>query len=222
MYGLQRYKQELSDSNQKGELSEHGENYVYKKIFTTKTHEVNIKTFKALEELSYIQIESIKDTNKSYLILERLGFGQFYDAKEAIKAKLSNNKTEEYQKQMQEIKFKLTDKPLNLNEIYIQYKQNKDNKALKRIGLIIETLKNQNVDIITDELGIPRINYKSETSLAKRMKKEIEQKTESKSFKEKYEVSNEQKITHISYKDKNHTKEQQNSKEGQVIEGVEL
>ena len=124
--------------------------------------------------------------HKSYLIFEQLGFGQFKGALEATKAKFTNKKTKKFPKQMQEIKFKITDKPVSLSEIYEQYKSNKENKSLKRLMTIIRGLGDQNIDIVIDSLGIARINYNAETSLGKRMKDEF--RAGSNNLKKRYEV----------------------------------
>lgn len=187
MYGLQRFKQEFSDKDKKTQKTKDGKNNVYGTIFSTKTHSINIDIFKALDELGYIQIESLKDKNESYLILEKLGFRQIKEAKKAIKAKIFRKKTKEYPKQMQEIKFKITDKPIDLNEIYIRYKEDKKNEALRKLYTIIWALRNNAVDIKTDKLGIPIIDYEAEKSIQRRIESETEMKGEDK-FKLQYHV----------------------------------
>ena len=188
LLGLQRYKQEMMDRDVQQELSKDGTSYVYDKVFSTVTHGVNIKTFQALEALGYIQIESIKDKKAKLLLVERLGFGQIKEAKESIKAFLTNNQEEKkrYMRQTQEIRFKLTDKPLDLNKLYENYLEmgQKASKDLRRIGIIIRALKEKNVDIEVDELGIPRLNYKAQTSLAKRIEQGIKIKQSTERFKE--------------------------------------
>lgn len=200
--GLQRYKQEFSDQNKKKELSKDGENHVYNKVFSILTHGVNIKTFQALESLGYIQIESLEDKRSRLLIMERLGFGQYNEIKESIKAMITNNQDEKnkYMRQMKKIRFKLTDKPLDLNELYEQYTEvkntrgnNPKRKDIRRIGIILEALKEKNVDISIDKLGISRINYKAKTSLAKRIEQEIAIKQQKQKFREELSDYEEQK-----------------------------
>lgn len=191
--GLQRYKQEFSDRNCKKTIGKNGENYVYDKIFSTLTHGVNIKTFQALDALGYIQIESLEDRKKKLLIAERIGFGQYKEAGRSIKALLTNNQEEKkkYLKQMQKIRFKLTDKPFDLNQLYEEYldiKETKGNdvrrKHVKRIGLILEILKDKNIDIQSDKLGIAKINYKAQCSLASRIQQEREAQEAKRRFRE--------------------------------------
>ena len=200
--GLQRYKQKFSDKNMISSISKDGKNQVYDKIFSTVTHGVNIKTFKALESLGYIQIESLKDKNNKVLVAERLGFGQYKEAAESMKAVLTNNQEEKkkYMKQKQKIGFKLTDKPLDLNELYKEYldvKNTRGNnprrKDVKRIGIILEALKDRNIDIKSDKLGIPTINYNSEKSLAKRIEQEKAYEEQENSFRESLSNFEEQK-----------------------------
>lgn len=181
LVGLQKFKQEFDDSNKKKAVSRDGKNNVYKKMFSTTTHGINIKTFKALEKLGYIEIQSLEDVHKSYLVLERVSFGQFKDAKDALMEKISSpfekdkNSTHEYQKQMQKLKFMLTDKPIDLDEMYKEYKNNSKDKNMRRIGMVIEALRDKNVDISIDKLGIPSINYKSQKSLASRVDEMIKE-----------------------------------------------
>lgn len=209
LVGLQRYKQEFSDKNKKKELSRDSENHVYNKVFSTLTHGINIKTFQALESLGYIQIESLEDKRSRLLIMERLGFGQYNEAKESIKAMITNNQDakNKYMRQMKKISFKLTDKPLDLNELYEQYEEvkntrgnNPNRKDIRRIGIILEALKDKNVDISVDKLGISRINYKAKTSLAKRIEQEIAIKQEKQRFKEELSDFKEQELSQEQHK----------------------
>ena len=80
LVGLERFKQEFQDRNVKKFPSKDGESNVYKTVFVTATHGINIKTFESLEKLGYIEIESLKNLRKSYLIFEKLGFGQTKEA----------------------------------------------------------------------------------------------------------------------------------------------
>lgn len=191
--GLQRYQQQFRDKKMITTLSKDGKSQVYDKTFSTETHGINIKTFNALESLGYIQIESLEDSKKKALIVERLGFGQYKEARASIKAVLTNNQEgkNKYMKQMQEIKFRLTDKPFDINEIYKEYLDIKDTrdknprrKDIKRIGIILDALKDKNIDIEKDKLGIPRINYKANKSLAKRIGQEKAFEERENSFRE--------------------------------------
>lgn len=200
--GLQRYQQKFMDKNMISTLSRDGKSWVYDKTFSTVTHGINIKTFKALESLGYIQIESLEDKKKKTLVLERLGFGQYKEAGASIKAVLTNNQEEKnkYMKQMQEIKFKLTDKPFDINDVYKEYLDIKDTKEknprrkdIKRIGVILDALKDKNIDIEKDKLGIPKINYNSDKSFVKRIEQEKEFEKRENSFRENLSNFEEQK-----------------------------
>lgn len=200
--GLQRYKQKFNDKNMITTISKDGKNQVYDKVFSTVTHGINIKTFKALESLGYIQIESLRDKNNKILVLERLGFGQYKEVGASIKAVLTNNQEEKkkYMKQMQEIRFKLTDKPFDLNEVYKEYLEVKNTrgnnprrKDIKRIGIILEALKDRNIDIKVDKLGIPTIDYNSEISFAKRIENERKFEERENNFRESLSDFEEQK-----------------------------
>ena len=200
--GLQRFQQQFRDKNMISTLSRDGQSQVYDKIFTTVTHGINIKTFKALESLGYIQIESLEDKKKKALVFERIGFGQYKEARASIKAVLTNNQEEKtkYMKQMQEIKFKLTDKPFDINDVYKEYLEIKDTKDknprrkdIKRIGIILDALKDKNIDIEKDNIGIPKINYNSNRSFVKRIEQEKAFEERENSFRENLSNYEEQK-----------------------------
>ena len=189
LVGLQNFKQQYSDQNKKTEISKDGQTNVYPQVFTTVTHGINIKTIEALAKLGYLQVEQKEPKNKSILLFEKIQFEQYEEAKKAVKAKLSRDKEQlkKHEKQMYKIKFRLTDKPLNIEELYKQYaevKFSRGDASLKRIGIILEALKEQNVDVITNGLGISEIKYGTEESLAKRVTREIENKDASKRFRE--------------------------------------
>lgn len=187
LVGLQNFKQQYSDQNKRTEISKDGQSKVYPQVFTTVTHGINIKTIEALGKMGYLQIEEKEPKNKSLLLFEKIQFEQYEEAKNAVKAQLSGDKEKikEHQKQMYSIKFRLTDKPLNIEELYKQYaevKFSRGDASLKRIGIILEALKEQKVDVITNELGVSEIKYGAEESLAKRITREIENKDASKNF----------------------------------------
>ena len=195
--GLQNYQQQFEDTNKKMETARESENNVYSQVFTTCTHGVNIKTIEALEKLGYLQIESKEPKRKSNLIFEKLGFKQYQEVKETLLAQMSfdKEKMKEHQKQVYEIKFKITDKPLDLDEVYKQYLEVKDTKGInlqrkpiKRIGILLDILKNRNFDIETDELGRKRINSKAERPFAKRIQEELVNENKKRSFREALQV----------------------------------
>lgn len=79
--------------------------------FETETHEINAETIEKLQELGYVQDYEKTFKKKSRLILEKLGFGNI---KGVVRSLNPKNKDEE--KDMYNIKFKLTDKPMDLND----------------------------------------------------------------------------------------------------------
>ena len=181
LIGLQRYKQELEDKNTPKLQCESKKTQVYEQVFSTVTHDINIKTFLALQELGYIEIASITDKKKSLLIMEKLGFGQYDEAKKAVIAILKKDTQTQQEKarMMKEIKFRVTDKPLDLEELYQQYLQVKGTrgkdptrKSIKRIGIILEGLRDRNIDIKTDALGMITIDYRAQNSFARRKQME--------------------------------------------------
>ena len=193
LVGMQNYKQQFSDQEKRTEPAQNGENNVYEPIFKTVTHGINIKTIEALEKMGYLEIEEKNLKNQSILFFEKMQFGQYKQATENLFAKLTSDKEKlkAVQKQMYEIKFKLTDKPLNLEEIYQSYLESKStrgNAPLKRIGIIMEALKNKNIDIEINDLGENVIKTNSKESFANRMQKQFESKNKSKIFKESHQV----------------------------------
>ena len=71
------------------------------------------------------------------------------------------------------------------------YKEDKNNETLRKLYTIIWALRNKTVDITTDKLGIPIIDYKAEESIEKRIKGET-MKAEDK-FKLQYHVDTTEK-----------------------------
>ena len=224
LIGLQRYKQQFKDQNKKNEKARDGENNVYFQKFKTITHGINIKTIEALEKLGYIQIERNEPKMKSLLISEKIGFKQYKEAKDAVIAKITNNQEEilKHQKQMREIIFRLTDKTFDFEQIYKDYKQvlptkekNLRRKPLRRIGVILEALKDTNIDIRNNDVGLPELYYNSQESFTKRMDKEIEQSREQEDFK------NSLRIKKILLEQKQFNKEDTSIIQSQEREGEE-
>lgn len=197
LVGLQNYQQQYEDQGRKKAPAENSDNNVYGQVFRTVTHSLNIKTMEALEKLGYIQIEKNEPTNrKSTLLFERLEFKQYKEVKEILKAAVTFDREgiKQYQKQMNEIKFRITDKPLDLDEIYEQYLDVKDTrgnnpmrKPIRRIGILLDALKNKNIDVQTDEIGKKKINYNAEKPFAKRLE-ELHNISSGKAFKESLQV----------------------------------
>lgn len=182
LVGLENYKQQFEDKKKQIAPSRNESEYgVYPTVFATKTHGINIKTIEALENLGYLQIESKEPKNKSLLLVEKIGFKQYNEAKEAAVAKIKSDEEtlKKHQKQMYEIKFKLTDKPVDLEGLYKNYLQLKETrertqnrKDIMRIGAILQSLENRNIDLERDNLGVLQIKYGAKEAFAKRVERE--------------------------------------------------
>ena len=182
LVGLEQHKQQFADQKKKLQPSRDSEEYgVYPTVFSTKTHGINIKTIEALENLGYLQIESKEPKNKSLLLVEKIGFKQYNEAKEAAVAKIKSDEDtlKKHQKQMYQIKFKLTDKPVDLEGLYKNYLQLKETreripnrKDIMRIGAILQALENRNIDLERDNLGVLQIKYGAKEAFGKRVERE--------------------------------------------------
>lgn len=167
------------------------ENGLYSKNYQTITHGINIDNMKLLEELGYIKIESDEVKKESYLILERLGFGQGKEVGKVIKALLTRNKEEKksLKREMHTLKFKVTDKSIDIEELYNLY--NKDKKRMKRFQAIFGkngVLATENIDVIKDEDGVSTISYDAPKSFVQRITEEQKAKKKSKEFKDAIDV----------------------------------
>ncbi|MBQ2836165.1 MAG: hypothetical protein IJE68_04960 [Clostridia bacterium] len=171
---LQSIKQRFEDKGVMTEPSRDGQNNVYPQIYSTTTHGVNIDTMQALETLGYLQIERKEPKNKSNLFFEKLGFGQYQEAKEALFSKDESKKV-----QMYDLALRVTDKPIDFEQIYKSYLDLKGTReksetisSIKRLGIIMEALRKRNIDIVKNDIGETVIDYKAEESFATRVKRE--------------------------------------------------
>jgi len=171
---LQSIKQQFEDKGIITERTDNGENNVYPQIYTTKTHSGNIDTIEALEKLGYLQIKRKEPSGTSSLFFEKLGFRQYKEAREALFTKNQSKKVEMY-----ELALQVTDKPIDFEEIYKSYtklrgtrEKSEKTSSIKRLGVILEALRNKNIDIVKNDIGETVIDYKAEESFAKRMKRE--------------------------------------------------
>lgn len=174
---LQSIKQQFEDKNTRTEQTRDGENNVYPQVFASTTHGVNIDTVQALETLGYLQIERKEPRKMSNLLFEKLGFAQ--DKEERKEILLAAIKNELPRVQMYNIAFRVTDKPLDFEEIYKAYlelkgprEKNPKISATKRIGIILESLRKRNIDIVKNDIGETVIDYNAQESFANRMKRE--------------------------------------------------
>lgn len=171
---LQAIKQQFEDRDTITQQSRNGENNVYPQTYTTTTHGVNINTIEALETLGYLQIERKEPKKKSNLFVEKLGFGQYQEAKEALFSRDESKKV-----QMYDIALKVTDKKIDFEEIYKSYLELKGTReksekisSIKRLGIIMEALRKKNIDIVKNDIGETVIDYNAQESFANRMKRE--------------------------------------------------
>ena len=171
---LQTIKQQFQDKGIMAETSRDGDNNVYPQVYSTTTHGVNIDTIEALEKLGYLQIERKEPKKKTNLFFAKLGFGQYKEAKEALFSKDDSKKV-----QMYNLALKVTDKPIDFEEIYKSYlnvkgtrEKSEKTSAIKRLGIIMEALRKRNIDIVKNDIGEIVIDYNAEESFASRMKRE--------------------------------------------------
>lgn len=184
---MQGFQQEYRDIG-KMIPSKDGKQMVYPQIFETDTHGVNVRMIETLEKMGYIEILQKEKKGKSILFLERLGFGEHQAAREALISKIKGKN--EGARQVYHLEVRLTDKELNLEKMYKEYLENNDTKVKNThrnsnlIAKMLEDLKDQNIDIRTNELGEQELVYDATTSLAKRVEKEVEEERRSKKFME--------------------------------------
>lgn len=184
---MQGFQQEYRDIG-KMILSKDGKQMVYPQIFETDTHGVNVRMIETLEKMGYIEILQKEKKGKSILFLERLGFGEHQAAREALISKIKGKN--EGARQVYHLEVRLTDKELNLEKMYKEYLENNDTKVKNThrnsnlIAKMLEDLKDQNIDIRTNELGEQELVYDATTSLAKRVEKEVEEERRRKKFME--------------------------------------
>lgn len=161
-------------------------------------------------------IESIEryfdGRDRSFLTLEKLGFGSIQkgEVKENILDVMNGNieKIEEKSKVMQTIKFQLTDKEINFDELYAMSNNSneklsrKEKSAIGRLGIVFNNkkgiLKTTNIDIEKDKDGIDRIKYKTR-SFGDRKEEETKAQNKKNEFREMYrnKISLEQQVQDI-------------------------
>lgn len=191
---MQGFQQEYRDIG-KMIPSKDGKQMVYPQIFETDTHGVNVRMIETLEKMGYIEILQKEKKGKSILFLERLGFGEHQVAREALISKMKGKN--EGARQVYHLEVRLTDKELNLEKMYKEYLENNDIKGKNThrnsnlIAKMLEDLKDQNIDIRTNELGEQELVYDATTSLAKRVEKEVEEERRSKKFMEEIDARGE-------------------------------
>ena len=191
---MQGFQQEYRDIG-KMIPSKDGKQMVYPQIFETDTHGVNVRMIETLEKMGYIEILQKEKKGKSILFLERLGFGEHQAAREALISKMKGKN--EGARQVYHLEVRLTDKELNLEKMYKEYLENNDIKGKNThrnsnlIAKMLEDLKDQNIDIRTNELGEQELVYDATTSLAKRVEKEVEEERRSKKFMEEIDARGE-------------------------------
>lgn len=191
---MQGFQQEYRDIG-KMIPSKDGKQMVYPQIFETDTHGVNVRMIETLEKMGYIEILQKEKKGKSILFLERLGFGEHQAAREALISKIKGKN--EGARQVYHLEVRLTDKELNLEKMYKEYLENNDTKGKNThrnsnlIAKMLEDLKDQNIDIRTNELGEQELVYDATTSLAKRVEKEVEEERRSRKFMEEIDARGE-------------------------------
>lgn len=204
LVGFSRYKQNLKDTPY--EETENGQK-IYSQKFATLTHGINLENFKALETLGYIKIDSMTSQfepksldekiaaltqkkgqpKRSYLLMEKIGFGNWSGARDAVKAMLFGDEKakESNSKEMQKVSFRLTDKPIDFEEIKKfrnpQYRKSLSpevSKAAFKIGMMARLMENRQLSIKQDAFGRDYIKYPSRIENAKINQRRDENKKE--------------------------------------------
>lgn len=158
LIGIGRFQGKLE---KKMAIQEDGKN-IYPQGFATKTHPINIKNFRILDELGYIKIDSEESAGKSNLLVEKMTVGNTRGLRESIARKEKVDMTL--------IKFRITDKKLSLTDFYIAYKTG--NYRAPAEARIAKALFNEKHGILRDnnprglaveydEYGREIIKYKS-------------------------------------------------------------
>lgn len=102
-----------------------------KQEFTVKTHNLNVKILEELEKAGYLNITNREEKGKSNLFFEKLGVRNFKSAGRAFLNKDGKEK-------MQQIDFKLTDKKIDLEKMYIDYSKKSDKeKNSSKLGKLL-------------------------------------------------------------------------------------
>ena len=204
LVGFSRYKQNLKDTP--FEIDENGQK-IYSQKFATLTHGINLENIKALETLGYIKIDSMtsqfepksldekiaaltkkKDEPKrSYLLMEKIGFGNWSGARDAIKAMLFGNEKEKENnsREMQKVSFRLTDKPIDFEEIK-RFRDPKYRKSLPpemakaagKIGMMARVMDKRMLSVGKDAFGRDYMKYPSRLENARINKRREEAKKE--------------------------------------------
>ena len=200
LVGFSRYKESL-----KGSPSTEREDgtKVYNQRYSTVTHTVNLKNFQMLENLGLIEIESMNEITKnngmvarifgkepklktSLLIPEKVGFRNWESLKEIAKARISRDQEtlERNTVTPKKIVFKLTDKPIDFEDMYLkingarEFESRKEKTALRRFfGIFAEKrgiLSKTGIEIKKDALGRDTLIYNSKSNFSERMSTELE------------------------------------------------
>ena len=204
LVGFSRYKQNLKDTP--FEVDKNGQK-IYSQKFATLTHGINLENFKALEALGYIKIDSMTsqfepksldekiaaltkkkgEPKRSYLLMEKIGFGNWSGAKDAVKAMLFGDEKEKENnsKEMQKVSFRLTDKPIDFEEIKKfrspQYRKSlppETVRAAAKIGMMARLMDSRKLSIEQDAFGRDYIKYPSRIENARINKRREESKRE--------------------------------------------
>lgn len=206
LVGFSRYKQNLKDSPY--ELDQNGQK-IYSQKFATLTHGINLENFKALEQLGYIKIDSMTsdfepksidekiasltqkkgEPKRSYLLMEKIGFGNWSGARDAVKAMLFGDAKakERNSKEMQKVSFRLTDKPIDFEEIQRfrnpQYRKSLPPEMVKaayKVGMMARLMENRKLSIKQDAFGRDYIKYPSRVENARINRRRENSKKEAK------------------------------------------
>jgi len=196
LIGFSRWKENLRDSVY--EVGENGEK-IYSQKVSTVTHGINIKTMEALETLGYIKIDNLEDKfepsivgkmlgkepeeKQVLLVFAKLGFGNYDDLMKMAKAGLTGNKEalDKMKKKKQKITFRMTDKPINFEELYntfsdlSQVEDANQRVALRRLAVVFShkqgILSRKNIDIEQDRFGRDVLKFGTKQPFGRRIER---------------------------------------------------
>lgn len=237
LVGFSRYKQNFRDMP--FELDENGQK-IYSPKFSTVTHSINLENLEHLQTLGYIKIDSMDEDfplktldeklmfrkgtpRRSFLLTEKLGFGNFKGARDALKAMISNDPKakEKNSRVMKKVTFRLTDKPIDFEKIqeysdpvYRKSLPEEQRRAASKIGLIARVIKSKGLEIKKDAFGRDVIKYPSVIERNKiirkdkKSSKEAEDNRNKRNASDKMKEEKEQFDKRIAYDLKNNTDSQ--------------
>ena len=202
LVGFSRYKENFRQGNAPYTVDENGTK-IYDQKISTVTHSINLKTLDALETLGYIKIdkrdphftfrgvEALRDIGydgksdrRTFLITEKLGFRNKSGVKNAIKGFVSKDPKvrEANSEQLYKYTFRLTDKPIDIEEMMLKYQgllpteSVEEKRAIRKFCFVLHSqkgiLSTKDIDIGKDRFGRALILYDQDRNFKERVYEE--------------------------------------------------